>query len=72
MKNFDYSEIVEILNKKRKRREAWFIKKFYIEKKDRKTIEEEMYLNSKSHYYVLKHRTKKIIQDFYNINLYLQ
>lgn len=56
-----YEEIAELYKLKWKRREAGFVIKYYIEKKNCNQICEELYLNSIWTFYKLKKKVRKFI-----------
>lgn len=58
---FDYKKFIKHLLKYSRRREAGFIHKFYVEKKCKREIIEEMFINSAWYYYNLKKRCKDLI-----------
>lgn len=58
-----YEEVIDYYLLKWKRREAWFVKKYYIENKSRQIIIDELYLNCDSIYYKLKSRIREFIKD---------
>lgn len=68
---FNYEKFVVYLISKEKRREAWFIQKYYLERKNRKNIIAEMYMNSKGYYYNLKKRCKDLIEKNYSLHQFL-
>ena len=68
---FNYKKLIKQLLKYWRRREAWFIQKFYIEKKCRKEIIDEMFINSEWYYYNLKKRCKDLVGKNYDIHKFL-
>lgn len=64
---FTYENFVKRLLLQGKRRESWFATKFYIERKTRKQIVEEMYMNSLGYYYNLKSKVKELLDEYFII-----
>lgn len=68
---FNYQKFVKHLTALGKRREAWFIVKFYIEGKTREQIIKEMYMNSIAYYYSVKKKSKQLIEKNYDTHKFL-
>jgi len=68
---FNYLKFVNHLQALGKRREAWFIRKFYIERKGRDEIISEMYMNSRGYFYSVKKRVKLLIEKNYAVHKFL-
>ena len=60
--NIDYTDIVKHFYSINDRKTAWFIQKYYIEKKNMEQIIEEMYMNTPRWYYSLRKKVQKRIK----------
>lgn len=70
--NFKYENFMSYLQIQSKRKEAGFVQKYYIERKSRSVIIQEMYINSYWYYYSLKKKVKRELKKYYEIIEFLK